>query len=52
MMTNLVLLATPFVMFAAIGIAVFGGYSRQPSTVVTRALRRRPVQRRYFSSPF
>jgi hypothetical protein len=31
MVTNFVLLATPFVMFAAIGLAVSRGHSRRPS---------------------
>jgi len=52
MMTNFVLLATPFVMFVAIGVAVSGGHSRHSSAVVVRGLRRGLARRRYFSSPF
>ena len=51
-MTNLVLLAAPFVMFAAIGMAVSGGHSRHSSAVVIRGLRRGIARRRYFFSPF
>lgn len=51
MMTNLVLLITPFVMFAAVGVAVSTRYSRSPVAIRTSETRQ-SRQRRYFFSPF
>jgi hypothetical protein len=51
MIINMVLLITPFVMFAAIGVAVSTGHSRSPVAIPTSQARQ-SRQRRYFSSPF
>jgi hypothetical protein len=41
MLTNLVVIATPFLMFAVIGAAVSQGYSRAPSVAVSRCRQER-----------